>query len=366
MITVEQRAVGRDNNFNLVRMIAASAVLVSHAWPIALGAGTIEPLAASTGYKLGTTAVTIFFAISGFFITKSFDQRKSITDFIVARVARIYPGLLAVLLLSVLVLGPLFTELPTGTYLRTSHTWTYLPYNLALRFPQYGLPGVFGGNPAPQVINGSLWTLHLEVSCYVLVVLAGLTRLSRPFAFPVILIAAIVPIFVVHQSGSTLLRGASTLSLPFALGAAAYVYRRYVPLSGLITLGLLAIAVVTRDTMAYPLLHAVVLSYAALWIGFAPTPMLHRYNLFGDYSYGMYIYAFPIEQAVAASVHSLSPLGLIAISFPITLAFAVASWKLIEAPALAHRHFLAARLRLRRIRADEAAPTDGNSVAGPA
>ena len=357
-VVVADRSEGRDNNFNLLRMIAASAVLVSHAYPLTLGPAASEPLLASTGYKLGTTAVTIFFAVSGFFITKSFDRRKSVPDFILARVARIYPALIVVLTLSALLLGPLFTALTVGAYFSELHTWTYVPRNLLLRHQQWALPGVFLGAPGGPAVNGSLWTLFSEVNCYGLVMLAGLLRLTRPAFFLAIPLLAIGLILTVPQSeGGGLAHAAATLSFPFAIGAAAYVYRKYVPISGLLALALVAVAAVCRFTPAYPILHALALSYGALWFGFAAIPGLRRYNLFGDYSYGMYIYAFPVEQIVATTLQPTSPWVTIAISFPATLALAVLSWTWIEAPALANRHVLAALWRLRRLRETPAAPT---------
>lgn len=354
---VAARAEGRDNNFNLLRMIAASAVLVSHAYPLTLGKGAAEPLLASTGYKLGTTAVTIFFAVSGFFITKSFDRRNSIADFVLARVARIYPGLIVVLMLSAFLLGPALTALPLGRYFADLHTWTYVPRNLLLRSQQWALPGLFLDAPQGPAVNGSLWTLYWEVCCYGLVMLCGLCRITRPAFFPLILCLAIGLILLVPQSeGGGLAHAAAILSFPFALGAAAYVYRQYVPVSGLLALALLALTALCRWTPAYPVLHALAISYGALWFGFAGIPGLRAYNRLGDYSYGMYIYAFPVEQVIATTLHPASPWTMIAIGFPITLVLAVASWTWIEAPALANRHVLAAQWRLRRMRAREAEP----------
>jgi peptidoglycan/LPS O-acetylase OafA/YrhL len=349
MIRIEQRAVGRDNNFNLLRMAAATAVLVSHAWPLSLGAQAVEPLYDATGYKLGTTAVTIFFAISGFFITKSFDRRVSISDFAVARIARIYPALFVVLILSVAVLGPVFTDLKLHDYVWDRHTWTYLPKNLLLAKLQWQLPGVFTANPYPGAVNGSLWTLFKEVLCYLLVALAGVTGLSTPRAFPAILAVAVAATFLVSQSeGGDLLHAASTLTLPFAIGAGAYIYRRFVPVSAVLVLALAAVAVILRGTIFYPSAHALALSYAALWFGFGRIPFLHIYNRAGDFSYGMYIYAFPVQQILVNIDGNLSPIGLILYSFPITALLAYVSWTLVEAPSLAHRHRLAAYLRLRR------------------
>lgn len=356
MITVEQRAAGRDNNFNLLRMIAASAVLMSHAWPIAIGKDAVEPLLTSTGYKLGTTSVTIFFAVSGFFITKSFDRRASAADFVVARVARIYPALVVVLLLTALLLGPLLTSLPIHVYAVDRHSWTYVPQNLLLRHPQWSLPGVFAHNPAGSAINGSLWTLYSEVFCYGLVMLAGWLRLIRPLTFPLILLAAVAPVFLVPQSeAGGMLASTSILNLPFALGAAAYIYRRYLPVSTALTLSLAGAAAATLGTTFYPLMHAVALSYGALWFGLTRFPRLHTYNRLGDFSYGMYIYAFPIEQMWVARFGPMPPLQLALLSFGPTLLLAILSWKLIEAPALARRHVLFGLWRLRRIKAGEGA-----------
>lgn len=353
MIFVADRDVGRNNNFNLVRMIAASGVLFSHAWPLALGKATIEPLFTETGYKLGTTCVTIFFAISGFFITKSFENRVSISDFVLARIARIYPALVVVLLLTVFLLGPLFTTLSLQQYFSDRHTWTYLPRNLSLGMMQWQLPGVFTTNPGGDAINGSLWTLIREVSCYGLIALAALMRLTKQSLFPfVLVILALSVLFMQQSEGGGLLHSSSTLAFPFALGSAAYIYRRVVPLSAFLVFGLAFVAVILRSTAFYPLIHAAALSYFALWCGFVRFPVIQIYNRLGDYSYGMYIYAFPVEQATIAIFPSLSPIQLVLMSFPVTLLLSCLSWNWIELPALAHRHVIAARIRLRRRQAE--------------
>jgi peptidoglycan/LPS O-acetylase OafA/YrhL len=293
VVTIDQRAVGRDNNFNLLRMAAATAVLVSHAWPIVLGKGTPEPLEALTGYKLGTTAVTIFFAVSGFFITKSFHNRHSLADFTLARVARIYPGLFVVLMLTAFGLGPFFTALPITAYFADIHSWAYVPINLALWRQMWSLPGVFLTNPYGTAINGSLWTLFHEVICYALVVLFTLVGLCRQRTYPIVLAGAVAAALLIPPgAGIGILRFAAPLALPFALGAGAYIYRQWVPLTPVAVLGLVLLAAVGFGTPLYPVLHATAVSYAALWFGFADLPGLRAYNRFGDYSYGMYIYDF--------------------------------------------------------------------------
>ena len=335
-----KRDESRLNNFNLLRMLAATAVLVSHAWPLSLGTKTTEPLELETGYKLGTTAVTLFFATSGYFIVKSFLKRDTLADFVIARFFRIVPALLFMLILSVMVLGPLATRLPISTFLWEWHTWTYLPHNLLLRNPQWELPGVFTANPGGAAINGSLWTLYYEVLCYGMVVLFGYAALLRPQTYWMVVGATIIAAVLVPQSekGGTLAL-TSILFLPFALGGAAYVYRAFLPLSGWLTFLLVGAAVLGLRTPAYPVLHALALSYLAIWFGFS-LPWLRGYSRLGDYSYGMYIYAYPIEQIVAWLVPGSTPWTVISLALPLTLMLAIASWTLIERPALDRRHFL--------------------------
>lgn len=103
---IADRASGRDNNFNLLRILAALGVLVSHAYPISLGFGTPEPLSAVLGgVTLGTVSVMIFFSISGFFITRSFAGRTSVARFLQARCLRLFPALVVVLITTLLVGG---------------------------------------------------------------------------------------------------------------------------------------------------------------------------------------------------------------------------------------------------------------------
>ena len=115
---------GRNNNLNLIRMIAASSVLVSHAYPISLGVGAAEPLDDIIGRSLGWTAVAVFFVISGFLITRSFDQRRHVKDWLAARFLRLFPGLLVVLIVTAFLYGPATTALPIGSYFSNSETFT--------------------------------------------------------------------------------------------------------------------------------------------------------------------------------------------------------------------------------------------------
>jgi peptidoglycan/LPS O-acetylase OafA/YrhL len=353
MVKLSDLASGRNNNFNLLRMIAASAVLISHAYPISMGERAIEPLEYLLGMTLGTLAVITFFAISGFFISQSFDHRRSLVGFCIARILRIYPGLMVVLILTLLVLGPIFTSITQSAYFSDHATLLYLPRNLTLRWLQYDLPGVFRDNPYPAAINGSLWSLFYEVVCYGMVVvvvgMVGLTK--RSWCFGVFLgIYALgyltsKPI-ISHDHTSGLLVNFHQLTLPFVLGMAVYQFRYFLPLSSLVSVSVGSAAVLTYHTSWFPESFVFFWCYLIFYLGYLPGRLLRFYNHIGDYSYGMYIYAFPCEQIVVALWKGISPLGLMIMSFPATLALAVLSWHLVEKRALARRSVAASWVEL--------------------
>ena len=351
MAKLDDLAIGRANNFNLIRMIAATAVLVSHAYPISLGEGALEPLSLILHFSLGTLAVLTFFAISGFFISQSFDRKNGLVDFWVARFLRIYPGLTVVLLLAALVLGPIFTTLSKGSYFLQPATIWYLPRNLSLKWLQDDLPGVFSQNPYGTPINGSLWSLFYEVACYCIVAIIGTLSLTqRNWTFVSFLVVYGIAYVTLKFFGGHFLEHGTVanfheLTLPFILGMAFYHFRRILPMNLFACVILCVATLVTYDGFWFKEVFVISWCYIIFYLGYLPFARLKVYNHLGDYSYGMYIYAFPCEQIGAALWKNISPLALIAISFPITLIFAMASWHYMESWALNHRATMAYWLR---------------------
>lgn len=341
MIRLGAVSEGRDNNFNLIRFLAATAVLVSHAWPIALGPEAVEPLEELTGHTLGELAVFVFFATSGFFIAASYARSAGAADFLRARVLRLFPGLALALLLAAFVMGPAVTSLPLADYLTDPGTWTSILRKITLAFPQYDLPGVFQTNPHPHV-QGSIWTLIHEVLCYWLVLVAGIAGLlQRRAAMTAALVLYVVLWALPAVAGVTLhprIMNLRELSFPFMLGLAFWLWRDQLPLNLWLGAGLVLLAVLARDTpAAFPVLM-LALVYATFWCAYAPGGAIRAFNRLGDYSYGMYIYAFSLQGLVVWAAGPMGPGLNIALALPLTLAFAVVSWHLIKAPALALRH----------------------------
>lgn len=333
MRTVGQVATGRDNNFNLLRVLAASGVIFSHAYPIALGAGTAQPLERwLPGVTLGYFCVLVFFAASGFFITASFDRRRSLADFVAARVLRIFPALLVM----ACTLYPLIGLLsPVG-----DGFWQGLPLKVAATLSLFAdhkvaLPGVFADLPYPDALNGSLWSLRFEVLCYVGVLLVGLSGVfQRRWLSAALLAAALFVAPLIHDAaGNFYVRLLSHVGLPFACGAVAYVFRHQLPLDVRILAGLVLLTAVLADSPAFFPLLSLATTYGVLWFGYLDAPQLRSYNQLGDYSYGIYIYAFPVQQLLAGS-GVVEPLANALCALVLSAACAILSWHWVEKPAM--------------------------------
>ena len=335
------RLASRDNNLNLIRAVAATAVLVSHAYPISLGEKAHEPLQSLTGYTLGTIAVFVFFAASGFLIASSFDRRRALSAFLRARFARLVPGLAVSVLLVALVLGPLVTSLAPLDYLTNRDTATFVLRNITIISPQYELPGVFATNPYPTV-EGSIWTLVYEVACYLAVVAFGLAGLfAHRNTASVLLGLYLAATFAIVAAGLPLhvkVDNLFTLSQPFAVGMLMYLWRDRLPVSWLVLAGLVVLAAGLRPTPLFAPAFVAAVSYATIVFALRPGGAIRAYNRLGDYSYGIYIYAFPIQGLVVWLWGPLTPMQNMALAFPITLVLSVLSWHLVERPALRWGH----------------------------
>ena len=196
-----------DNRFDILRLLAAWLVLFSHCFPLGARPNS-EPLASTLGIDtLGGVGVAIFFVLSGYLVTLSVERSPNLLEFARRRVLRIYPGLVAICLLCVLVLGPLLTMLPQAVYWHHGLTWSYLQTASAWII-QYPLPGVFTSNPLPMAVNGALWSLPYEISCYL--ALALLSLLPGPLRFK-------TPLAAVGLAVVLLVRPSEALRGPFDL-----------------------------------------------------------------------------------------------------------------------------------------------------
>ena len=328
---------GRHNNFNMIRVLAASGVIFSHAYPLALGPEAQEPFEGLLkGDNLGRFCVFVFFATSGFFITASYQRCRSVWDFVLARVLRIYPALFVMACIMFVVLG-------------VSHTvdWSYwesVPFRVVetvTMFVNFNIGSntvFFPDNPFPGAINGSLWTLRFEVLCYVGVLIAGLSRVfeTRWLALALALGCVGLNVVVPMLTGRFDIRLLSYVGLPFAFGSVAWVWRDYIRLDWRYALlGFLGVVVFYSTPLFFAALNLCIV-YWVLWLGYGQFPLIGYYRRVGDYSYGIYIYAFPVQQFVAQS-GIVMPIWNAVLSLLITLVLAILSWRFVEKPALSLR-----------------------------
>lgn len=330
---------GRDNHLNLIRFLAAFAVLVSHAYPISLGADAAQPLEAQTGKSLGAHAVSVFFVISGLLIARSFERSESLMRFIMARILRLYPALFVVLALTMLA-GGFFSQLTLAEYISSPELLSYMPNNLGLAFLQYELPGVFLYNPYGPIINGSLWSLSYEVTCYIILFIVGVFGFLRNKIALFTLFLAIAIAYFNYEwlpSEGILLRLhlLSDLGFSFALGVMAYALRDRLLLDWKIAGLIWAIALAFLDSYFSPRILVIAIAYSIIWIAFVPKGWLIAYNKLGDYSYGIYIYSFPVQQAMVHCFPGSSPWLNVILSLPVALIMGIISWHFIEVRFLA-------------------------------
>lgn len=317
----------RENNFKLLRMCAAIGVLVSHAWMISYGRQVKDPLTPMfMGHSLGKVSVFLFFAISGYLITRSFDQKRKPIPFLRARIMRIFPGLLIMLLMMLVVF-----------YFQTSDKiayWadmpSYLWHNLTLVQIKQNIGDVFSHHSAPYYTNVPLWTLEYEIYCYIAVLIAGMLGLLKKPA--VIIVFLLIPLVYVY--GQSYIRTeVLKMLISFALGAGIYLWRDQVYYHGGFVTGLIGLCLITFGSQAYIFVLLLTVCYGALWVGFYEIPALNFYNRLGDYSYGVYIYAFPMQQT-AWALGAQTPASNIIVSLALTLPLAVASWHFVERRAI--------------------------------
>lgn len=334
-----QHLSGRDNNLNLIRLLAAAAVLVSHAFPITLGHGAVEPLVKETGIALGSYAVAVFFVLSGLLIARSFDRTASRLRFVTARVMRLFPGLAVVLVLTIGA-GAVLTSLDRSAYLTDPATYLYLLRNLSLCFLQMPLPGVFENNPSGPALNGSLWTLFYEVMCYFGVFGLGLLGMLRGRGWITLMVTGLAVAFTLSlgwepQGGIAYrLDLMAYLGFPFGLGMLAYVWRDQLPVDVRIAVVFWLVAALAAETVLLAPAITVAVGYSVIWFGFAVKGPLLAFNRIGDYSYGVYIYAYPVQQGLVHFSPSMTPLENVLFALPITLLLGAISWFVVEERAL--------------------------------
>jgi peptidoglycan/LPS O-acetylase OafA/YrhL len=336
--TLGARLRDHGNNFGPVRLLAALVVVLAHSYPIA-GFRTSVPLVHFLHNPyVGNYAVESFFVISGLLVTRSFlSGRQSLRRFVAARVLRLYPALICGVVLSVAV-AVLCNANPAAMTLYDSQTWTYFWKNATAWEFVVGVPGAFPSNPLAGGPNGSLWSLPLELRMYVWVgILGALGALGHSRLGVLVLVATIIALIIATQPLPAWLwvEWQSLFAIDFMLGMLAYLLRDRLRLSFTIAAVVLAvyacaIAYCSADTAK--VVFALCLPYWLLVLTCHPAIPIVR--LPGDYSYGVYVYAFPLQQTIECLWPGISMTTMLATSLVLILCVAALSWHAMEEPLL--------------------------------
>jgi peptidoglycan/LPS O-acetylase OafA/YrhL len=336
LIRLGDHTPGRDNNTQLLRLLAATGVIAFHSRALS-GAWSDHPLFRLNGDgNLGSLGVSCFFVLSGFLVTQSWQRRPHLLAFLSARALRIYPGLVVAVMLSIFLAG-LSSKIPWDSFLTDPMTIAFARHNALGWRIEYYLPGAFNTNIYPNAVNGSLWTLGVELRLYVGVAVLGFCGILARRRLWAATLVALVALFIAEpQWFPRSIRDSrgGEVALLFALGSLAYVWRERIALS----LVVVTVGVATYLWNAGGIVRgawvSVFIAYSVLVLAYHPRVQLPRLNRGGDYSYGLYVYAFPVQQIIMFHALKLTPVELFVQSFIATLGLAAVSWHFLEHPML--------------------------------
>jgi len=322
-------------------------VVFSHSFLIAEGSEAREPFVWITGNQciLGLVGVFVFFIISGYLVTESYCRFPVPGRFAVRRVLRIYPGLLANVLICAFLIGPLISALPVGAYFTSWELGKFLVETLSLNPGPLHLPGVlFADNPVGGLVNGSLWTLRYEMMMYLMIpalAAAGMLRLSSAIVLVGLGVASVyferaLPSGDIGEWAWFVGFFASGMAIHF-LRERLVFDRRYALLA---LAALVLFAWLGRFIMLFPLAGA----YLVIWFARRYDRWLDYSKYCGDLSYGLYIYGWPAEQLVMyLSGGRASWWQVFVGSLALALPAAWLSWHGIEKWAMRRGRWLPAR-----------------------
>lgn len=337
------RTGGRSRGFDYFRIFLSCAVVVWHSARVSYPDFGMGPWLRPTAGLI----LPCFFALSGYLVSGSLIRSRTVHEFVALRAMRIVPALAVETVLSMVIIGSLFTTLSLGAFYSHPQTHAYL-FNI-VGYVHFKLPGVFTDLPI-NAVNLSLWTVPFELECYLLIVILWVTRIIRsPLA---LLLAAIglqiaIPAFDLYRGvemDATRPVAARVLVLAFLYGVLLYNFRDRLRLNGLLLIVSLAACLVCLRFVSLSYFVALPAAYVTIYLGLLNLPKV-PVVMDGDYSYGIYLYSFPIQQAITQLLPDHREWYVNApISLVLAAACAAFSWHVVEKPVLQQRKRIIAAL----------------------
>jgi len=336
---LSEYARGRDNNFTLLRLLASLTVVLYHSGPMLGLNGGRDFLFDHVGRSFGQMALDMLFVTSGFLVTASLFIRGDLNHFLWARALRLYPALLLMLPLTVFLLAPAVTTLPLKDYFASKLTWDYIAKcATVVGGIRYSLPGVFETLPLKGEFNGSLWTLPIEARMYIYLAVGWLAFSFMPkvrvlalsLVAPVATAGMMVAIMRARLHGPV--NNGDVAILMFFCGASLYFWRERIVINraSFAALPLLVIAAAMIDETFAFAVYLLCVPLFLLHLVYIPRGKIRAVNGWGDYSYGIYIYAFPVQQTLALLFPKLTLFAMTGCAAAVSWALAFCSWNLVE------------------------------------
>lgn len=344
----------RPSGFDYLRLFLSIGVIAIHGVAICYGSDAFVQMWKGPAHPFALFIVPSFFALSGFLVAGSL-ERNDIPTFLLLRFLRIFPALCVEVLISALILGVLLTTLPLASYFSHPELWRYA--GNIVGWVHFDLPGVFENRPPPNHVNGSLWTVPFELDCYIAIAaLAAIGILQKVRMLVLILLAATAAgtIYILLMKSFWLgqMHPGGMLVLSFLFGAAIYLMRGSLPFSKSYFWVSVGASIVLLIPSKGIYLAAPFISYTTVYLGLLD-PRRTVLIKGSDYSYGIYLYGYPFQQAV----FQLFPGGniwIINVGLAVLLSGCAAycSWTFVESKVLDHRRVIVDGFRscLKRVR----------------
>ncbi len=336
----------RDNCYDFLRLLLASAVLYDHAYVVCGANETVMAYLTRQQTYIGSLAVLGFFGLSGMLVSASFERSGGIVDFFKKRVVRLMPAFWVCIALTAFFFAPVLLFLKEGSlaqmaWVGKGSSLSYVYENLFLSLHQFSIGDILVGKPAPGDLNGSLWSLYPEFQCYVMTFILGWLGLLSRGRWLLALFTAYVYflyVFTLIDSASAralgpqifVLNGHNNVYVSYLTGMVLYAFRDYITVHWKSALALILFSGLTLRNGGFLLVAPVVVPISILAVGRSYTLRLKN-----DFSYGMYIYGYPIQLVLSSFewIRTSMPLMLF-LSFICTYAFGALSWFLVERPVL--------------------------------
>ena len=335
------------NNFDVLRILFAWFVVISHSY--FLNNDSIsDPLGWATDNYLIFSYIGVkgFFVISGYLIFQSLIRSQSVYDYLVKRVLRIFPGLIMALALSLLVIYFVYpsNKLP---YLLNPEIFTYFIDNVLLFKSHFDIPGVFE-NMRSKAVNGSLWTIKFEFLCYLFLLLVfPFRKIKKNYLFFIVTMLSccvFLPVFLpkwVHAVQRPIqLALLLELGSYFFMGSfwACFAWEEIPFKQWAFTLStsIILLCILLKADRIFLLIP---LSFVIMHIGKKKSVLASWiHQTIGDPSYGMYLYAFPLQQFM---IFYLKPttIVLLILSSVLSLMLGILSWYFVEKKALILKNY---------------------------